>query len=329
MNELTLTHCKQLIYNRDLIKSVFPWDGGLIQLCCAGIYSAKGLTVDEAVLRSSKELINEKVGVFSSFRNTARSPIAAMIATSRNPEGTFVNGLQVYAHLKKEFWSSAHLPLAAMIIAQKADIYQYEQIVNRTRSIYDRMKSEHPFLTSSEDSAFCALMALSKKTDDLLISEMEKCYQLLKPNFFSANSVQSLSHVLALCDGTAADKCSRSMELFERLEASGRKYGTGYELPTLGILAMSGVDLNKITADMIEIDDWLSKQKGFGFFGSITKKQRLMYAGILAQRDYINETTLQTAAVNSTIALIIAQEAAMCAAIAASTAAAASNSSAI
>lgn len=327
MNELTLRNCRQLIENRERVKSVFSWDGGLIHLCCAGIYSAKGLSVDEDMLQASKDLIKEKVGLFSNFRNTARSPIAAMIATSGNPEQTLENGLHVYNLLKKEFWRSTYLPLAAMIIAQMADTYQYEQIASRTRLIYDGMKSQHPFLTSGEDSAFCALMALSEKSNEALIADMEECYQQLKPNFFSSNAVQSLSHVLALCDGSAAEKCSRTMELFDRLKASGRKYGTDYELPTLGVLAMSGADLESIAADMIEIDDWLSEQKGFGLFSSITRKQRLMYAGILAQRDYINENTMQTAAVGGTIALIVAQEAAMCAAVAASTAAAASSSS--
>lgn len=327
MNELTLNNCRQLITNRDMVKSVFAWDGGLIHLCCAGIYSAKGLAVNEAVLQASKNLIKEKVSAFSNFRGMARSPIAAMLATSEIPEQTLENGLQVYELLKKEFWSSTYLPLAAMIIAQMAPTYQYEQIASRTRTIYNRMKSEHPFLTSSEDSAFCALMALSEKSDETLIDEMEECYQQLKPNFFSGNAVQSLSHVLALCDGTVSEKCDRTMELFNRLKAAGRKYGTDYELPTLGVLAMSGGDLDSIVTEMIEIDEWLSEQKGFGFFGSITKKQRLMYAGILAQRDYINENTLQTAAVGSTISLIVAQQAAMCAAIAASSAAAASNSS--
>lgn len=327
MNELTFINCRQLIENRERVKSVFAWDGGLIHLCCAGIYSAKGLSVDEDMLQASKDLIKEKVGVFSNFRSTARSPIAAMLATSGNPEQTLENGLQVYDLLKKEFWGSTYLPLSAMIIAQMAEPHQYEQIASRTRLIYERMKSEHPFLTSSEDSAFCALMALSEKSDEALIADMEECYQQLKPHFFSSNAVQSLSHVLALCDGTAAEKCSRTMELFDRLKAAGRKYGTDYELPTLGVLAMSGADLESIAADMIEIDDWLSEQKGFGLFSSITRKQRLMYAGILAQRDYINENTMQTAAVGGTIALIVAQEAAMCAAVAASTAAAASSSS--
>lgn len=326
MNEKTLNNCRELIDNRDRVKSVFPWDSGLIHLCCAGIYSAKGLSVDESVLQDCKQLIKEKVSVFSNFRSTARSPIAAMIATSGNPETTLEKGLQVYELLKKEFWTSTYLPLAAMIIAQIAEPYRYEEIANRTRMIYNRMKSEHPFLTSSEDSAFCALAALSEKSDEELIADMEDCYRLLKENFFSSNAVQSLSHVLALCDGTAEDKCNRTMDLFDRLKAAGHKYGTDYELPTLGVLAMSGADLQSVAADMMEIDDWLSEQKGFGFFGSITRKQRLMYAGILAQRDYINESTMQTAAVGSTIALIVAQEAAMCAAVAASAAATANSS---
>ena len=62
------------------MKSVFTWDGGLIQLCCAGIYSEKGKNVDEVGLKRCRELLKKKVGVFSNFRGTARSPIAAMLA---------------------------------------------------------------------------------------------------------------------------------------------------------------------------------------------------------------------------------------------------------
>ncbi len=47
-----------------------------------------------------------------------------------------------------------------------------------------------------------------------------------------------------------------------------------------------------------------------------------MYAGLLIQKDLIQNSTTQTAAINSTISLIVAQEAAMFTAIAASSAAA-------
>ncbi|HBN80114.1 MAG TPA: DUF4003 domain-containing protein [Ruminococcaceae bacterium] len=324
MKEQTRRNCEQLVENRNRMKSVFSWDSGLLNLACASIFTAKGRTVDESVLEDCKKLLKQKVGFFSNFRSAARSPIAAMLAANSNPEQALENGLLVYRLLKKDFWTSAYLPLAAMIIAQMAQPSRYEGIASRTRIIYDRMKKEHPFLTSGEDSTFCALMALSDQTDDRMMEDAGQCYQKLKPDFFSSNAVQSLCHVLALCDGQPDTKCEKTMELFEKLKAAGYKYGTNYELPTLGVLAMSGGDSDEIVREIAEIDDWLSQQKGFGLFSGITRKQRLMYAGIVAQRDYLNEEAMQTAAVNGTISLIVAQEAAMYAAVAASSAAAAS-----
>jgi len=250
-----------------------------------------------------------------------------MLAVSENPERKLEHGLLVYQLLKEEFWSSTYLPLKAMVIAQLADPHQYEAIAARTRSIYNRIKSEHPFLTSGEDSANCALLALSEKSDDVLIHEIESCYQMLKPYFFSSNAVQSLSHVLAMGQGSAEEKCRRTMELFDGLKAAGYKYGTSYELPSLGVLALSDGTKDSIIQEIVEINNWLSGQKGFGFFSSVTAKQRLMYSGIVAQRGYINTDTMQSTVVNSTISLIVAQQAAMCAAIAASAAASASASS--
>lgn len=328
MKAETLRNCEQLIENRNRIKSVFSWDGQLLNLACATVFLIRRKTVDQSILENCKNMIKENVSIFSNFRGTAKSPIVAMLASTSNPEKTLENGLLVYELLKKDFWTSAYLPLAAMVIAQMAESSEYEKITSRTRSIYNLMKREHPFLTSSEDSAFCALMALSEKSDEMLIEDSEQCYQNLKTNFFSSNAVQSLSHVLALCDGLPEVKCAKTMELFEKLRAAGYKYGTDYELPTLGILAMSGGNLDDITGEIIDIDAWLSQQNGFGFFSSISRKQRLMYAGIIAQRDYLNEESIQTA-VNGTISLMVAQEAAMCAALAASAAAsnAASSSS--
>lgn len=327
MKELTRRNCELLIENRNRVKAVFSWTGGLLNLACAGIFTARGKTADESVLEDCKDLLKQKVGVFSNFRSTARSPIAAMLAAGGSPEQTLENGLLVYQLLKKDFWASVYLPLAAMIIAQTAQPSRYEEIASRTRTIYERMKKEHPFLTSGEDSTFCALMALSEKTDDGMLEDAGQCYQGLKPHFFSSDAVQSLSNVLALCGGRPDAKCEKTIELFEKLKAAGHKYGTGYELPTLGVWAMSGGDSDEIVQEIAEIDDWLSQQKGFGLFGGVPRRQRLMYAGMVAQKDYLNEEAMQTAAVNGTISLIVAQEAAMYAAVAASSAAAAAAAS--
>ncbi len=321
MNEHTRLHCELFIENKERIKSVFSWDSGLIHLACSLIYTARDKKVDESTLEFCKELLKQKVGVFSNFRSTARSPVASLLAVSGSPERTLDHGLEVYGLLKKDFWGSAYLPMAAMIIAQMGNQNEYERIADRTRILYERMKSEHPFLTSGEDSALCALMARSDKTDDQLIQAAETCYRTLKPHFFSGNAVQTLSHILALSDGSAEEKCEQTLLLFHKLKAAGHKFGTEQELPTLGILAMTDGDSDEIIREMIEINTWLSDQSGFGFFSSISPKQRLMYAGILAQKDFAQNGTIETVAVNSTISLMLAQDAAICAAVAASAAA--------
>ena len=325
MNERTLARCKNLIKNKETMKSAFAWEDGLTHLACAGIFINKEQTANEEMLLQCKDILKRNTGIFSNFKSTAKPMIVAMLAANENPQLLMERGLKVYDLLKEEFMSSVYLPIAAMIIAQYADEARYAELAQRTRRIYKQMRADHPFLTSGEDSTFCALMALLDKPDEVLLGDAEECYKILKNNFLSSNAVQSLSHVLAMCDGEPENKCQKTMELFQKLKEAGHKYGTSYELPTLGVLAMADGNQDEIAAEMAEIDQWLSEQKGFGFFSSISAKQRLMYAGMIAQQDYINDKMMQSAAVNGVISLIVAQQAAMCAAITASAAATANN----
>ena len=325
MNERTLARCKNLIKNKETMKSAFAWEDGLTHLACAGIFINKEQTANEEMLLQCKDILKRNTGIFSNFKSTAKPMIVAMLAANENPQLLMERGLKVYDLLKEEFMSSVYLPIAAIIIAQYADEARYAELAQRTRRIYKQMRADHPFLTSGEDSTFCALMALLDKPDEVLLGDAEECYKILKNNFFSSNAVQSLSHVLAMCDGEPENKCQKTMELFQKLKEAGHKYGTSYELPTLGVLAMADGNQDEIAAEMAEIDQWLSEQKGFGFFSSISAKQRLMYAGMIAQQDYINDKMMQSAAVNGVISLIVAQQAAMCAAITASAAATANN----
>ena len=325
MNERTLARCKNLIKNKETMKSAFAWEDGLTHLACAGIFINKEQTANEEVLIQCKDILKRNTGIFSNFKSTAKPMIVAMLAANENPQLLMERGLKVYDLLKEEFMSSVYLPIAAMIIAQYADEARYAELAQRTRRIYKQMRADHPFLTSGEDSTFCALMALLDKPDEVLLGDAEECYKILKNDFFSSNAVQSLSHVLAMCDGEPKIKCQRTMELFQKLKEAGHKYGTSYELPTLGVLAMADGNQDEIVAEMAEIDQWLSEQKGFGFFSSISAKQRLMYAGMIAQQDYINDKMMQSAAVNGVISLTVAQQAAMCAAITASAATTANN----
>ncbi len=308
MREETLKYCELLVKNRDVFREAFMWEDGLKWLAGAGVFTMNDQLADVDTLKQCKKMIAQKAGMFSNFSALARVPVTAMLAVSGYPDKLLDKGLEVYKRLKQDFISSSYLPMAAMIIAQMTGEQSYEETAVRTKTLYRQIRSKHPFLTNSEDSPLCALMAFSEKSDDELISDMEKCYRILKQEFIYDNAVQSLTHVLALFEEPAELKCEKTMQLFHGLKEAGMKYGVHYELPTLGVLAMTNVPLKVVIQEMAEIDEWLSRQKGFGFWSNVTPKQRLLYAGILAQKDYIKVDTMQAAAIGSVVAMILAQE---------------------
>lgn len=324
MRDEVRRRCELLIQNRDTVQEAFKWGNGLLSLSAAYMITSKDKRTDVEKLKQCKDLIKEKTSMFSNFKGNANCAITAMLAVNGSAETLLEDGLRVHEMLKAKLRDSAYLPMAAMSIARLATKEKYEELADKTKEIYDRIKTEHPFLTSAEDSSFCALLALSEKSVEELVIEAETCYRFLtEQTRYPKNSVQSLSHVLALYDGTAEEKCKKVIELYETLQACGLKYGTGYELPMLGILAMTNENHEVLTEELEEVSTWLSKQKGFGFWGYVTLKQRLMFAGMLLQELERQNEVSETALLQSAIATVVAQEAAMLAVMAASASAAA------
>lgn len=317
---------EMFIANRDIIKSEFPWEVAYIYPLCAGLFTVKGVYADAQSLRACQDILKQNTGIFSNFRGTSKMATIASLAMSDNPQEKMNRLLFVYNKLKEVFFGSEYLAVSSSAITELADPSRYEVIIQQTRIIYNRMKAAHPFLTSGEDSTFAALLALSGLNDELIGQEMERCYAILKPVFWSGNAVQSLSHVLALGNEPADQKCTRVTQLFGYLKAHGYKYGTSYELPTLGALALTVTDIEALAQEIMEADNYLKLQKGFGVLG-VGAKQRLMYAGMLVMCDAMpSAETMEIAALSGIVSLVIAQQAAIFASIAASSAAASSAS---
>ena len=331
MRSTLSTLCNNFIENRDVIKSDYIFESSYMYPVAAAIFTGAHQRADSARLKEAEYILKDNTGIFSNFRGTLNLPMIALLAVSQNPEEKMRNAMDVYRRLKELFWTSTYLPVASMVIADLVAPQEYSAVAARTRHIYELMKGEHPFLTSAEDSVFAALLALSDLTDEQIVAETEYCYQLLNGEFWSGNSVQSLSHVLAMGQGSPEAKCRKTIELYQTLKENGMRYGRQYELATLGVLALLPVGVDGLMMDMAEVDEFLSGQRGYGFFG-VGRKQRLMHAAMLVASNYTSEepnhTIMNSAALNSTIALIIAQEMAICATIAASSAAAAAHSAA-
>lgn len=323
MRESLQERCEAFIDNRNLVKSAFKMESSYMYPICSAIITDSGKRADPERMRQCRDILKQQTGAFSNFRGIAKLSLIAMMSVDINPSARLTHAQQVYDHLKASFLSSQYLCVAAMVISNLVDPGYYKAMAEHTHRIYKLLKSKHPFLTGAEDSVFSALLAVSKKTDQRIVDETEQCYSLLKPHFFSNNAVQSLSHVLALCEGRPQEKCEATVNLYRQLLDRGYRYGTDFELPTLGVLAMVPADREQLLQELLEVDTFLSRQKGYGIFG-LGKRQRLMHAAMIVTGDYLDRSTtlLTTAITHSTLALAAAQQAALCAAIAATTAAA-------
>jgi len=323
MDTLLLSVCQLFIQNRDILKSTFPWDNSYLYPVCASVFTDSRTVADAENLRHCRTTLKQNTGIFSSFRSNVQLPMISMLSLADDPDHLMKDCITAYDFLKKHYSSSEYLPLAAMIIAKIAQPDLFEMLAERSRFIYTKMREEHPFLTSSEDCVYATLLAFSPLEESLLIKEIEACYTILKETFFSRNAVQSLSHVLALGEGSPAEKCQKTIALFNLLKNNKLRYGTDYELATLGVLAMIPLDIETIAAELSEVSMFLQTQKGYGFFG-FSRTQRLMHAATLvgsAHTHHSGETTMRFAAFGTTLSMIAAQQAAMCAAIAAAAAA--------
>lgn len=315
--------CDQFVEARDIIKSVFKWDNSNIPPVCANLFCTKGLVPDADRLRYCRDLIKRNTGILSSFRGNIRTPVACMLSMEDDPAGKFDRALDVYKQLREQFFGSDYLALAAFLLTGYDCT---EERISRGKRIYRLMKDEHPFLTSSEDSIYAVMLAWTGQSDEALIADMESCYHVLKERFHDSDCVQTMTHILAMENVDASAKCGKVFTLYDMLAQHGVKYGKHHQMATLAALAMLDADPDALARDMIDVDAFLSGQKGYGFFG-IDRKTRLMHAAMIVSDEYMPRDAVDTAALTGTIALIIAQQMAACAVIA-STAAASTASSA-
>ena len=309
MNTELKEKCDLLAKNRKTITSAFAWDSGRMSLAAATLFTGSGLTADRDKLKECEAIIKSKTNALSEFRGNVKMPLICKMALSDDPKKYFDNVETVYKLLNKSKWiGNEYKLMAATTICDHADVSDYEMLINKTNEIYSRMKQEHKWLTSDEDIPFAAMLAVSGRDVDKLIDEMELNYKILKGKFHDSNAVQSLSHILALDEQPAEVKCAKVESVFNELKAMKHKYGTGYELATLGTLTMLDIQEKEVANLIAETDDYLKEQKGFGNFALGAKERRLYAAQLVLNQYGPEDTKVDGVVLGSMLALTIAIE---------------------
>ena len=314
--------CERFVQNQEMLKKTLRSGDLRLRSVCASML-LRAPYVEEDVLRESRDVLKQETGVFSNFRGFAQLASIVLLAMSGHPQTKITEAKETYRILKEEYYGCEYLALAALTLTDLVQPWQMEEVAVRGRKLYKRMKKEHGILTSQEDCGFSLLLAMDPRSDDLLIRQIEADYETLRHTFSAGNGLQSLTHVMALSGDTAT--CERVRELYYGLKENGLKYGRSYELSMLGVLAGLPVPTEELVQEMLEVDQFLAPQKGYGFWGC-SKKTRLMHAAMLVCADRLKagertSASLDTAMLSGTIAMIAAEQAALCAIIAANAAA--------
>ena len=304
-----LENSKLLIENRDIIRNIFKMSGEEMLLAGSSFYVGIGHTANEEAIRDCEKILKENTGIFSDFRGNARIPLICKMAIAENPKQYFLMIEKIVDQMKHLKWINAQYKiLAAMTIYDYGDMDNISDIIDKMTELFKRMKEKHPWLTSDEDISFAAMLAISNLDVEKLIDEMEVCYAKLKTKFNDSNAMQSVSHVLSLDEADAEEKCSRLCSIFNQLKEKKHKYGTGYEMTVLGTMSILDIPVEQIVDEIIESDEFLKQQKGFGDF-VMGEKRRRMYAALMVMDSHIPPADRShKALLNTTMTLVIAMQ---------------------
>ena len=268
MQESLQRACDRLIGNYERIVPGNRMEYDTLLVAGAAMYLTRGEELDPERLEMCRRLLKQRKGVFSSFRGIAEFIVRCKMALSPDPERYLERLDAVYGALGS-FFSGDQVLLAATVIADLAAPEKQDEAVQKTKALYAEMRKAHPWLTSQEDMPFAALMAVTAKDGAAVYEEAEKVYELLKENLkASGESRQMLSHILALYQDHAENKCGKLCALDEGLRSTKHPLDRNRCLPILGTLAASRQSADELVAMIGEADDYLKQFKPFkGLFG--------------------------------------------------------------
>ena len=311
MQDELLRLCEDFVANRNAVKTAIRGQNRRIYSVCASIFCGRGQTARPEVLRDTHALLKEKAGPFSSFRGNLTAPMACLLACGMFPVRHMDMAVRYYERLAEDFYRTEQLALAAFLLPDMIPEEYLDELIDRSRGIFSRMKRAHPFLTSSHDSIFALLLAFSPKRVEDIAEDAEQCYRLLRRLYGSGSSIRTVASILAVQNDAPADKAERLASMVQALQMRKAKFGKGLELAPLAAMADVSVPAQQVAEDILDAEAFLSRQRGFR---AVTRREGLMTAAMIVSGRVDPGRDAEMASLLAVLALVAAEQAAAAAA---------------
>lgn len=235
-----------------------------VSLAVTMMYLSRGREFDAASHLEVSRLIKKKEGFTSPLRAHLHHIVTAYLVLG---DGTAEEGLaklnaNQQALNNSKFWKSAYTYLAGLMMDSPEQAQQ-------ARELYNAMKTYHPFLTSSEDIPYVALLSNREGEVQERAETMNRYYKELRTQGFSAgNHLQWLSQVMTFDSPVfQPEVAGRVVAIRDFLKAENIKV-RGEHYPVLGFLAIANANGQALAA-VVETARALEASKLFRWYGSL------------------------------------------------------------
>ena len=285
MRESLQQRCDIQIYNEEKLRKGHMLQFDEVIKLGAMAFANAGRPIDTDRIKECKQILKSRVGLFSNFRGAMQYLILIKMAIANDPETYIDNVLGIYKRLKGSFIFPGELvAMAATTIYENCPAEKVDEVVDKTREAYAKIKEQHRFLTGEEDMALIALMIMAGKDPDQCAAEAEQLYLMVKDRFWKGSDVpQSVAMVLALSDKPAEQKVADYFALFDACKESGHKTSKDKAAVIYATFADLDADRSEVVAEIGEVDDWLRGKKGYGPLGVGASIRRLFAAALVLE----------------------------------------------
>ena len=179
-----------------------------------------------AEIRRVGERIKEESGWFGALNSDLRFIVAAMLILNGDTARGLLNEVKRVQEMFREASirrGSIYETMAIFVLRMSSERKLVSMTtVNRFKSIYETMKKYHWWLTGPDDFPACAILTGRSESVELIGSTIERIYQALRSEGFSAGDpLQSAANLLYLVESTPAEIARRYRDLAEGFKRAG------------------------------------------------------------------------------------------------------------
>ncbi len=302
MTDQVLKKCELLVKNRDAIHKKFKFEDTLVSVVAALMFTTEDTEADVDKMYECRKLLKKNTSIFSNLRDTTELMIASRMTLSDDPEKYLEDIKTVYGRIGKlKLINNEYMAAASIQVVDMGRAGDIDEIVTKAEEIMKRMSKDHPVLTSKDDTPGAIFLAISDRSVDTIISDIEEGFNYLKKvNKIKAESdaIQGLCEALALTTGDVIAKCDRTVKISTAFKNNDAPYAADNMLSSLGALAELDTDPDTLAREIIEAADYLNDIVGFKD-ESMDKKKRMMYASLLVASVYGNTPDMMSSSVIS------------------------------